>query len=89
MNKQSSVVNLAARASTSRTRLFRGEFSYEELGARPDVFTTSICDPLLANKAGVPSFGQYISLWSVSSVFSNDVVSRVTNANSAIASVLL
>lgn len=90
MNKQNSVVNLVARASTSRTRLLRGGFSYEELGPRPEVFTTSVCDTLLANKAaGVPSFGQYVSLWPVSSVFSNHIVSRVTNANSAIASVLL
>ena len=69
MNKQSSVVNLVARTSTSRTGLFRGGFSYEELGPRPGVLTTSVCNPLHANNADVPSFGQYVSLWLVSSVF--------------------
>ena len=62
MNKQNSGVNLVARASTSITRLLGGGFSYEELGARPEVFTTYVFDPLVANKSGVPPFGQYVSL---------------------------
>ena len=95
MNKQSSGVDLVARASTSRTRLLRGGFSYEELGPRPEGFTTSVFDPLVANRGGVPPFGQYGSFWSVFQWYSYVFVTfghkymRETSANSAIASVHL
>ena len=70
MNKQSSGVNLVARASTSRTRLLRGGFFYEELGPRPKGFTTSVFDALVANRGGVPPFGQSVvaSDWSSSGI---------------------
>ena len=65
MNKQSSGVHLHTRASASRTTLLRGGFSYEKLGPRSEVFTTSVFDPLVANRGGAPPFGQDDSFWSV------------------------
>ena len=48
--------------------------SYEELEPRPEVFTTSVFHPLVANKAGVPPFDQYVSIWSVFQCFLQTVL---------------